>query len=270
MASARLLSRRSAGFRSRCCADFEVLGTRAPGMGGAFVAVADDASAAYWNPAGLALGAVFQPRARPAREGGAGCRCGRTGRQSVEWSLVASALPALGLAYYRLRTTTSLSGRPGPTTRPSSKRSSPTTPGRPLVQSSSDHIAVGATAETRARRRARSVIAPAGDRDDLLDEADDLTGVATNKFDADVGVIATAGTFVRASRCATSSNTISRRPSGSDAELERQARAGVAVTLAPDGSSWRSDFDLDTRAVGPSATCETSPSAPKPVHASRV
>ena len=38
---------------------FEVVGTRAAGMGGAFVAVADDASATYWNPAGLALGRVF-------------------------------------------------------------------------------------------------------------------------------------------------------------------------------------------------------------------
>ena len=38
---------------------FEVVGTRAAGMGGAFVAVADDASATYWNPAGLALGHMF-------------------------------------------------------------------------------------------------------------------------------------------------------------------------------------------------------------------
>lgn len=35
---------------------FEAVGSRALGMGGAFVAVADDASAAYWNPAGLASG----------------------------------------------------------------------------------------------------------------------------------------------------------------------------------------------------------------------
>ena len=28
-------------------------------MGGAFVAVADDASAVYWNPAGLATGSYF-------------------------------------------------------------------------------------------------------------------------------------------------------------------------------------------------------------------
>lgn len=35
---------------------FDTIGSRALGMGGAFVAVADDASAAFWNPAGLASG----------------------------------------------------------------------------------------------------------------------------------------------------------------------------------------------------------------------
>ena len=37
---------------------FESLGTCFLGMGGAFVAVADDASAPYWNPAGIATGAL--------------------------------------------------------------------------------------------------------------------------------------------------------------------------------------------------------------------
>ena len=38
---------------------FESVGTRALGMGGAFVAVADDASAVWWNPAGLIVGQPF-------------------------------------------------------------------------------------------------------------------------------------------------------------------------------------------------------------------
>jgi F plasmid transfer operon, TraF, protein len=38
---------------------FETIGIRALGMGGAFVAVADDAAAIWWNPAGLATGGLF-------------------------------------------------------------------------------------------------------------------------------------------------------------------------------------------------------------------
>ena len=52
-------------------------------MGGAFVGVADDASAVYWNPAGLAGGAYFSlvldgntAEAMPDERAGAGSRTG--------------------------------------------------------------------------------------------------------------------------------------------------------------------------------------------------
>jgi len=82
---------------------YEAVGTRAQGMGGAFVAVADDATATWWNPAGIATGAYFSgvlehvvltdpgtpPTGGPAREDSVGD--------------VAIALPSLGLSYYRFR-----------------------------------------------------------------------------------------------------------------------------------------------------------------------
>src|SRR6478752_7760256 len=83
---------------------FDAAGTRAAGMGGAFVAVADDASAAYWNPAGFAAGSFFslvldRTTARLDPNGQE-----RAGSQSA--ALFAIGAPALGISYYRLRATT--------------------------------------------------------------------------------------------------------------------------------------------------------------------
>jgi hypothetical protein len=39
---------------------YESIGIRAQGMSGAFVAVADDATTTWWNPAGLASGGYFK------------------------------------------------------------------------------------------------------------------------------------------------------------------------------------------------------------------
>ena len=72
---------------------FGGIGTRAEGMGGAFVAVADDASAVYWNPAGIATGATFDLQVS-------------TGRGSTVF--VGAALPVLGASYYRTREVTGL------------------------------------------------------------------------------------------------------------------------------------------------------------------
>jgi hypothetical protein len=79
----------------------EVLGVRAQGMAGAFVAVADDATAIYWNPAGLATGNLFGMSAErshvslPPAGGGATLRTGA----------ILIGVPPLGLGYYRLGAT---------------------------------------------------------------------------------------------------------------------------------------------------------------------
>src|SRR6185503_18003875 len=82
---------------------YESVGTRAQGMGGAFVAVVDDATATWWNPAGLATGAYFSSviergRTTEPAEAGPG---GPAWRGST--SAYAIVFPALGLSYYRLR-----------------------------------------------------------------------------------------------------------------------------------------------------------------------
>lgn len=76
-------------------------GTRAAGMAGAFVAVADDASAVYWNPAGVATGSFVsaivqigqQVLERPSPQ--------LSTNQRDTAGMVALSATAFGLAYYR-------------------------------------------------------------------------------------------------------------------------------------------------------------------------
>lgn len=77
----------------------ETVGSRALGMGGAFVAVASDSSATWWNPAGLAAGpfldlalarAVTEQRGEPAL------------RRDAATSF-ALGTPPFGFSYYRLK-----------------------------------------------------------------------------------------------------------------------------------------------------------------------
>ncbi len=82
---------------------FESVGTRAQGMAGAFVAVADDATATWWNPAGLATGSYFSlivekgETTEPAEppEAGPAWRSGASG--------FALAVPSMGVSLYTLR-----------------------------------------------------------------------------------------------------------------------------------------------------------------------
>jgi hypothetical protein len=81
---------------------FGGVGTRAEGMGGAFVAVADDASAVYWNPAGIATGATFDfqiyrgQTPGPAREADP--------NDAGSTFFVGAAMPVVGLSFYRTHT----------------------------------------------------------------------------------------------------------------------------------------------------------------------
>jgi hypothetical protein len=70
----------------------DAVGVRAQGMGGAFTAVADDATATWWNPAGLASGAYLSMLVE----------YGRTTDRDETHRGLALAFPALGLGYYRM------------------------------------------------------------------------------------------------------------------------------------------------------------------------
>jgi hypothetical protein len=72
---------------------YEAVGIRAQGLGGAFVAVADDATATWWNPAGVATGPYFNALVEYGHP-----------RVPTDTSTraVAIGFPSLGLSYYRL------------------------------------------------------------------------------------------------------------------------------------------------------------------------
>jgi hypothetical protein len=71
---------------------YETFGIRAQGMGGAFVALADDATASWWNPAGLASGALLNTSLESIHGDSSDMRA----------RAIAFAIPSFGLSYYRL------------------------------------------------------------------------------------------------------------------------------------------------------------------------
>ena len=82
---------------------YETVGTRAQGMGGAFVAVADDATATWWNPAGLATGASFNAVFERSRTTDPADQVETRPAWRAEETSFSMSFPALGLSYYRVR-----------------------------------------------------------------------------------------------------------------------------------------------------------------------
>jgi hypothetical protein len=75
------------------------VGVRAAGMGGAFTAVADDATATYWNPGGLAAGAFV------------GVTFDATGLDGRPVPFAGLATPPFGVSYFRTASPTAGAGR---------------------------------------------------------------------------------------------------------------------------------------------------------------
>jgi hypothetical protein len=233
---------------------FAALGTRATGMGGAFVGVADDATAIYWNPAGLAAGTYFSLVLDHAA-GEAAPDAGPRGSKNSSF-FMGLAMPALGLGYYRLRATEVTPAAPLLTAAGSTPNRNLTEldplrvdtlvthhGGATLVQSLWDGIAIGTTVKL-VRGLAASSLAPAGAADGVLDsEVAELFGRATNKFDMDVGLMAAGGPLKVG---LTVRNVLEpgfeTQGGAGELVLERQARAGVSYAV---GSNWLAAADVD-------------------------
>ena len=217
----------------------ESAGQRALGMGGAFVAVADDSSATWWNPAGLAIGPFLDLAiGRVSGSTGDSFPGSRTGL----WS-VSLATPPLGLSYYRFRITdiapsaatgTDAAGREDRTAEVGIRTLSITQIGATVLHTITTGVSAGATVKyVHGRFQSQiDVSAASADPSELLDLGEDLDGgEAGNAADLDFGVLANFGAF-RAG--ATVRNL--REPQFGSVHLPRQVRAGGAFDGAAAGA----------------------------------
>jgi len=241
------------GVRHASAQTFEAVGVRAQGMSGAFVAVADDATASWWNPAGLATGAYLSAvveRSRitePATPAAAG-PASRTTSGSF-----AVTFPALGLSYYRLRI--SEIAEPDPTAANAANRQDPLTAGSSVRavavsqfgvttgQSIGRHLVVGSTLKLL---RAGAVTASSS-RSSPLDDADALDVSRHTRADLDAGAMANFGHVRLGATVRNLTEPTFGDEAGERLTLTRQARVGVAVLSVPNGAreGITAAFDAD-------------------------
>lgn len=234
---------------------FESVGPRAQGMGGAFVGVADDASAAWWNPAGLASGAFFNVLIEKGRVTQPEEVVGDAPALRNSASGFAAAFPALGLSYYRLQLSqiapiSPTEGGPGSRQQQEGDLRLLTRAvsqfGMTVGQSIGDHLVLGSTVKLLRAGVASGALPASGD---LLDAADDLGIERNTKFDLDLGAMARFG----AAQLGLTVRNLTRPTFGGDndrATLVRQVRTGIGLLLAQRGAfealTLAADADLTT------------------------
>jgi len=238
----------------------ESVGSRALGMGGAFVAVAADSTATWWNPGGLATGPYSDISVGRSIVDLEKTETSSARRDRVSW--FAAAAPVVGFSYYRLRIT-DIRGF-GPTGQRSVNRQDTRTEvsmrslaarqfGLTVVQSVLPGVHAGAT--LKYVRGTVRVGTDDGSRSgsDLLDAGDELDGGnATNRFDLDAGVMVVAGPV----RLGAVMRNIRKPDFGTDATpfaLPRQTRIGAAIDAEQAGGPpliVAVDADVQTYATG--------------------
>jgi hypothetical protein len=162
-------------------------------MGGAFTAVADDGSAAFWNPAGFATGAFFSLVADT----------NILDRQRT--TLVALGTPPLGISYFRTAVSEDAGG----------SRLIAHHAGITLVQSIGARLAVGSTLKLV------HAVASSGS-----------ASSSTDSFDADIGVM-THGAFGQVGLSIGNLLEPEFRTAQGTLRMARRLRAGVAVRARP-------------------------------------
>jgi hypothetical protein len=213
----------------------ETLGARGSAMA-AFVAVADDASAVAWNPAGLVSGPIFNINldlGRSKEQPDDPPDPGQTAAQSST-TLIAIGTTPVGLAYYRLSATSfadvspAVLGTPDRQDRQVQVRTLVTSHlGATVQQSLGDYLTVGATVKL-VRGSVGAAMVTASTWDEAFDRADPIEREGSTRGDVDLGAMFAAGR-VRAGVVMRNTTAPSfGEDEGLTATLDRHVRAGVA------------------------------------------
>lgn len=222
------------------------VGTRASGMAGAFVAVADDATAVYWNPAGIASGSFVSLAIDVGRHQAAPESTQTAAGQKDTVTMVAMSATAVGFAYYRLGAYAAGAAEPAVTdaqSREEVRRSvhalTTSTVGVSLLQSLGDHLVVGVTPKLM-RGSAQRGVARGLDVHAALDTAKALDGRGSVAFDLDAGAMLTLnhwrlGLVTRNLTTPAFATAMAGRPleESDEVKLRREVRLGAAW-----GSGW--------------------------------
>jgi len=220
---------------------FESLGSRALGMGGAFVAVANDGTAAFWNPAGIALA----PKGNLTIEW-VGFHTGNQDQPPAPGPTSRSATFAtFGSSNFNL-SYASLQGADLVTTSSGllAETLQTTQYGATVLQAIAPGVILGSTLKlVRGFAASEAVIATTGSN--ALSQVSSLQGQTVTRFDFDVGLMVDLKKVRLGFAAKNLEQPTFPEPGTAGFTLYRQARMGVAV-LPTKGLTLAMDVDLGT------------------------
>lgn len=221
---------------------FETIGSRALGMGGAFVAVADDASAAFWNPAGLASGQPAGATIEWSRL--------RVGDRDAKWQTRpvdrTTRFVSLGTWPIAVSILDVDEARVGGGDGKRGEWFSSRHYGLSLLQTLTEGVVVGTTLRYV---RSKAAVGPVGTffTEAALDEVRALPTQSSQSFDLDLSAMYDARVFRLGATVRNLRAPSLPAPGGESVVQFRESRVGLAI-LPKDGVTLAMDLDLE--AVG--------------------
>jgi F plasmid transfer operon, TraF, protein len=213
-------------------------GTRASGMAEAFVAVADDATAIYWNPAGMATGAFLSFVLDYGRGDQVPELLDPGGKQSA--TFIGFTLPPFGFGYYRLNRLVTVPETPEETAQPSREDGRQSVQGLTtshvgvtLGQSLGRYVVVAGTVKyVQGEVTAGTFV---GTPEDALEAADGFPTESTSRVDVDAGAMLAVEQWRVGLQARNLTAPSFHVPAleGGEVELDRAFRVGLAW-----GAGW--------------------------------